>query len=155
MCFLFSLSKNTTRTSVTFRDVHSSKDDIEAFFTDQAQQHLSFEQKTNGNDHWDDNHRWLDNIQSFDSPINAQQSRGVGPNRMSRDSISAYEIGSNLLESNHNRRGTQMPASEIAGIGQATPMEIDLRTKTATIKIQRWYRKIQMRRRMAEAALKR
>ena len=43
----------------------------------------------------------------------------------------------------------------MAGIGQATPMEVSLRTKTATVTIQRWYRKIQMRRKMAEAALKR
>lgn len=43
----------------------------------------------------------------------------------------------------------------MAGIAQATPMEIDLRRKMATITIQRWYRKVRMRRRMAEAALKR
>lgn len=48
-----------------------------------------------------------------------------------------------------------MPASQIAGIAQETQIEADLKAKTASITIQRWYRKIQMRRRMAEAALKR
>jgi len=48
-----------------------------------------------------------------------------------------------------------MPASQIAGIAQETATEADLRTKMASITIQRWYRKIQMRRKMAEAALKR
>jgi hypothetical protein len=48
-----------------------------------------------------------------------------------------------------------MPASQIAGIARDTPTEVDLKAKMASITIQRWYRKIQMRRRMAEAALKR
>ena len=48
-----------------------------------------------------------------------------------------------------------MPASQIAGIAQDTAMEADLKAKMASITIQRWYRKIQMRRKAAEAALKR
>ena len=48
-----------------------------------------------------------------------------------------------------------MPASQIAGIAQDTAMETDLKAKMASITIQRWYRKIQMRRKMGEAALKR
>jgi len=74
---------------------------------------------------------------------------------MSRDSLHAGPTGSNLLQSSHNRRGQHMSASQIAGIAQATPMEVDLKKKMATITIQRWYRKVQMRRKMAEAALKR
>jgi hypothetical protein len=74
---------------------------------------------------------------------------------MSRDSLTAGTTGPNLLQSSHNRRGQHMPASQIAGIAQATPMEVDLKEKMATITIQRWYRKVQMKRKMAEAALKR
>jgi len=74
---------------------------------------------------------------------------------MSRDSLTGGTTGTNLLQSSHNRRGQHMPASQIAGIAQPTPIENDLKTKMATITIQRWYRKIQMRRKMAEAALKR
>jgi len=74
---------------------------------------------------------------------------------MSRDSLSGALTGGNLLQSSHNRRGQYLPASQIAGIAQATPIEVDLKAKMASITIQRWYRKIQMRRKMAEAALKR
>lgn len=74
---------------------------------------------------------------------------------MSRDSLSGGAKDTNLLQSSHNRRGQHMPASQIAGIAQATPLEVDLKKKMASITIQRWYRKIQMRRKMAEAALKR
>lgn len=86
-----------------------------------------------------------------------QHNRGVGPTGMSRDSLNGGGGGKdvNLLQSSHNRRGQHMPASQIAGISHATPIEIDLKKKMATITIQRWYRKIQMRRKMAEAALKR
>jgi hypothetical protein len=74
---------------------------------------------------------------------------------MSRDSLHGGGAGTNLLQSSHNRRGQHMPASQIAGIARDTPTEVDLKAKMASITIQRWYRKIQMRRRMAEAALKR
>jgi len=84
-----------------------------------------------------------------------QQNRGVGPVGMSRDSLSGVKKDTNLLQSSHNRRGQHMQASQIAGIAQATPIEVDLKKKMAIITIQRWYRKIQMRRKMAEAALKR
>ncbi len=74
---------------------------------------------------------------------------------MSRDSLNHGTTNTNLLQSSHNRRGQHMPASQIAGIAHDTAMEVDLKTKMASITIQRWYRKIQMRRKMGEAALKR
>ncbi len=74
---------------------------------------------------------------------------------MSRDSLNHGTTNTNLLQSSHNRRGQHMPASQIAGIAQDTAIETDLKTKMASITIQRWYRKIQMRRKMGEAALKR
>lgn len=74
---------------------------------------------------------------------------------MSRDSLSHGTTNNQLLQSSHNRRGQHMPASQIAGIAQDTAMEADLKAKMASITIQRWYRKIQMRRKAAEAALKR
>ena len=95
---------------------------------------------------------WIENLHQFDPSSTPKQHRGAGPVGMSRDSLPEP---TSLLQSSHNRRGQHMPASHIAGIGQATPIEMDLRTKMATITIQRWYRKIHMRRKMAEAALKR
>jgi hypothetical protein len=74
---------------------------------------------------------------------------------MSRDSLNNGTKNNDLLQSSHNRRGKHMPASQIAGIAQDTAMETDLKAKMASITIQRWYRKIQMRRKMGEAALKR
>ena len=74
---------------------------------------------------------------------------------MSRDSLTHGTTNNQLLRSSHNRRGHHMPASQIAGIAQDTAMEADLKAKMASITIQRWYRKIQMRRKAAEAALKR
>ncbi|CAF1560514.1 unnamed protein product, partial [Rotaria sordida] len=115
----------------------------------------SLQQKSDDKE-WDDTRRWIDELNLNTSFIPQQQNRGVGPIGMSRDSLSGGTIGgSNLLQSSHNRRGQHMPASQIAGISQATPIEIDLKAKMASITIQRWYRKIQMRRKMAEAALKR
>jgi hypothetical protein len=98
----------------------------------------------------------VDEIHHINSPFTPQQNRGVGPVGMSRDSLNAgAKTGNNLLQSSHNRREQHMPASQIAGIAQATPTEVDLKAKMASVTIQRWYRKIQMRRKMAEAALKR
>jgi hypothetical protein len=124
------------------------RDDVDAFFTDnQQQQRQSFQQKAD-EDEWDDTRRWVDDLHHVNSSFTPQhqQSRGVGPG----DSLNG-----NLLQSSHNRRGQHMPASQIAGIGQPTGIELDLKAKVASITIQRWYRKIRMRRKMAEAALKR
>ncbi|CAF3016626.1 unnamed protein product, partial [Rotaria sp. Silwood2] len=144
---------STSISSNEFRIANSQHDDADAFFTDrqQEQQQYSIQQKTD-DEEWDDTRRWVDELDLNTSFIPQQQSRGVGPIGMSRDSLSA---GNNLLQSSHNRRGQHMPASQIAGISQATPIEIDLKAKMASITIQRWYRKIRMRRKMAEAALKR
>ncbi|CAF0942879.1 unnamed protein product [Adineta steineri] len=145
--------------SNAFRGSSPQHDDVDAFFTDREQQQhrQSFQQKPNDDD-WDDTHRWIDQLHHIDSSFTPQQqqqqqhSRGVGPVGISRDSLNG---GTNLLQSSHNRRGQHMPASQMAGISQATPIEVDLKAKMASITIQRWYRKIQMRRKMAEAALKR
>ena len=65
---------------------------------------------------------------------------------MSHDSINGgTQANINLLQSSHNRREQHMQASQIAGIAQATPIEVDLKAKIASTTIQRWYRKIQMR----------
>lgn len=133
----------------------SQHDDIDAFFTDHHQQADSLKQRLD-DEEWDDTRRWVDELNLNTSFSQQQQNRGVGPVGMSRDSINGGPMAStNLLRSSHNRRGQEMPASQIAGIAQPTPIEADLRAKTASITIQRWYRKIQMRRKMAEAALKR
>lgn len=133
-------------------------DDVDGFFTDhENQQQQSFHKKTN-EDEWDDTHRWIDEIHPINSSFTSsqqQRNRGIGPIGMSRDSLNGGTKGTNLLQSSHNRREQHMPASQIAGIAQATPIEADLKAKMASITIQRWYRKIQMRRKMAEAALKR
>ncbi|CAF4034112.1 unnamed protein product [Rotaria sordida] len=147
---------STSTSSNGFRLTNSQHDDVDAFFTDrQQEQEHSLQQKSDDKE-WDDTRRWIDELNLNTSFIPQQQNRGVGPIGMSRDSLSGGTIGgSNLLQSSHNRRGQHMPASQIAGISQATPIEIDLKAKMASITIQRWYRKIQMRRKMAEAALKR
>ena len=89
-------------------------------------------------------------------PPEQQQSRGVGPIGMSRNNLNGgITPSTNLLQSSYNRREQHMPASQIAGIAQTTQIEVDLKAKMASITIQRWYRKIQMRRKIAEAALKR
>ncbi|CAF1273302.1 unnamed protein product [Rotaria sp. Silwood1] len=153
------VKQSTSISSNEFRITNSQHDDVDAFFTDreqqQQQQQYSIKQKTD-DDEWDDTRRWIDELDLNTSFIPQQQSRGVGPIGMSRDSIHGGTIsGNNLLQSSHNRRGQHMSASQIAGISQATPIEIDLKAKMASITIQRWYRKIRMRRKMAEAALKR
>ncbi|CAF3402984.1 unnamed protein product [Rotaria socialis] len=150
------VKQSTSAASNGFRITNSQHDDVDAFFTDRQQHHEHSSNKRGDDEEWDDTRRWVDELNLNTSFSPHQQSRGVGPIDMSRDSMNGGTMAStHLLQSGNNRRGQQMPASQIAGIAQSTPMEADLRAKTASITIQRWYRKVQMRRKMAEAALKR
>ncbi|UJR14558.1 hypothetical protein I4U23_001554 [Adineta vaga] len=144
--------QNTSTSSSVFRAVSPQHDDLDAFFTDGEQSNPH--RNRADEDEWDDTHRWIDKLHSVNGSFTSaqQRSRPVGHVSLSRDSLNGAP---NLLQSSHNRRGQHLPASQIAGISQATATEVDLRTKMASITIQRWYRKIQMRRNMAEAALKR
>ncbi|CAF0743508.1 unnamed protein product [Adineta ricciae] len=144
--------QNTSTSSSVYRASSPQQDDVDAFFTDRVHQNYHQQQKFD-EDQWDDTHNWVDKLHSVNGSFTPQQHiQPVGPTGISRDSLNG---ATNLLQSSHNRRGQHMPASYIAGISQATPTEVDLRKKMASITIQRWYRKIQMRRKMAEAALKR
>ncbi len=79
----------------------------------------------------DDRRRWVDELHELNSSFIPQQpTRNVGPMGMSRDSLNGTFAG------NHDYR----PTSESISTRQVTPQEED-----ATIKIQRWYRKNNLR----------
>jgi hypothetical protein len=165
LSLLFIIEVSSISSSV-FHGLSPTHDDVDTFFTEQQQQQQaqqpiqrSVQHRTNEQDtDWNDTHRWVDNLKPFGDASISQYSRNLlqsgtlGMTGISRDSLTG---GTQLFQSVHNRREQQMSASHVAGIAQATPLEIDLRKKMATITIQRWYRKVHMRRKMAEAALKR
>ncbi|CAF0958677.1 unnamed protein product, partial [Didymodactylos carnosus] len=164
------------------QNLHRYSEDIDAFFTDDiAPERMRTQTQPQTQKHddidssWDDTKRWVvetnqmkrsqtvsqenhSNNHNFSKsqqqrhPLNLS-SRDVGPSTMqdtlmSRDSL-------NLMQSNYNIRSQQLKASQIAGIAQQTPIELDLKKKVATVIIQRWYRKMNKRRREAEADAKR
>ncbi len=109
---------------------------MDGFFTDQSHQ------KSEDGD-WDETRRWIDELHQLNSPFLPQEqpNRNVGPMGMSRDSLNGTIAGNNLYQSNDNRYELPLPTKESVSNAQGLPTETDLEVENASIKIQRWYRK--------------
>jgi hypothetical protein len=70
---------------------------------------------------------------------------------MSRDSLNGTVPGTNILETNGNRREQHMAASPIPTIKQTVSTEPDPKAEKASTTIQRWYRENHTKRKTTEA----
>ncbi|CAF1422790.1 unnamed protein product [Adineta steineri] len=114
--------------------------DADGFFTYQSQQ-KSFQEKSVDDNEWDETRRWADELHQLNSPFTPeQQTQGVGPLGMSRDSLNGTVTGTNLFQTIAQQQEQPLPALESVDIEQLTLTEIELDAAKSPIIIQQSYR---------------